>query len=110
MNRDLRQPDGYFSLLDLGYHPGHSNSKQSLKLALLLYVKRPTNKTYSLTLEPLIIFPQPLAEIKDGSKEGEGGEYQVYPMRWIILAMFVLYSASNAFQWTQLVRQSFNDL
>ena len=32
------------------------------------------------------------------------GEYQVYTMRWLILAMFVLYSASNAFQWTQLVR------
>lgn len=27
----------------------------------------------------------------------------VYPLRWVILAMFVMYSTSNAFQWTQLV-------
>ncbi|XP_059089607.1 heme transporter FLVCR2-like isoform X2 [Tigriopus californicus] len=27
----------------------------------------------------------------------------VYPLRWVILAMFVLYSTCNAFQWTQLV-------
>ena len=44
------------------------------------------------------------AEMKDGSMEVDKGEYRVYTMRWIILAMFVLYSASNAFQWTQLVR------
>ena len=44
------------------------------------------------------------AEIKDGSLEVDKGEYRVYTMRWIILAMFVFYSASNAFQWTQLVR------
>ena len=31
------------------------------------------------------------------------GEYKVYRRRWLILALFVLYSASNAFQWTQLV-------
>ena len=43
------------------------------------------------------------AEIKDGSMEVEKGEYRVYTMRWVILAMFVFYSASNAFQWTQLV-------
>nr|XP_040572268.1 feline leukemia virus subgroup C receptor-related protein 2-like isoform X1 [Lepeophtheirus salmonis] len=30
-------------------------------------------------------------------------EFKVYKKRWIILALFVLYSASNAFQWTQLV-------
>lgn len=35
---------------------------------------------------------------KDGN-----GEYIVYNRRWLVLAMFVLYSASNAFQWTQLV-------
>ena len=29
--------------------------------------------------------------------------YTVYSRRWLVLAMFVLYSASNAFQWTQLV-------
>jgi len=29
--------------------------------------------------------------------------YPVYAIRWLMLAMFVLYSASNAFQWTQLV-------
>ena len=33
---------------------------------------------------------------------GDGG-YVVYTRRWLVLAMFVLYSASNAFQWTQLV-------
>ena len=43
------------------------------------------------------------AEIKDGSMEVDKGEYRVYTMRWVILAMFVFYSASNAFQWTQLV-------
>ena len=45
-----------------------------------------------------------LAEVKDGSGEEDKGEYKVYTMRWFILAMFVFYSASNAFQWTQLVR------
>lgn len=44
-----------------------------------------------------------LAEIKDGTGSEEKGEYRVYTMRWAILAMFVFYSASNAFQWTQLV-------
>ncbi|QQP55268.1 Uncharacterized protein FKW44_008400, partial [Caligus rogercresseyi] len=29
--------------------------------------------------------------------------FRVYPKRWMILALFVAYSASNAFQWTQLV-------
>jgi len=33
----------------------------------------------------------------------EKGEYVVYNRRWLVLIMFVLYSASNAFQWTQLV-------
>ena len=28
---------------------------------------------------------------------------KVYKKRWLILCLFVLYSASNAFQWTQLV-------
>ena len=28
---------------------------------------------------------------------------RAYPARWIILGLFVLYSSSNAFQWTQLV-------
>ena len=35
--------------------------------------------------------------------ETETEEYTVYSLRWVMLAMFVLYSASNAFQWTQLV-------
>lgn len=26
---------------------------------------------------------------------------QVYPIRWLVLAIFVAYSASNAIQWTQ---------
>lgn len=29
------------------------------------------------------------------------GEYRVYGRRWIILAIFTLYSASNALQWIQ---------
>jgi len=38
------------------------------------------------------------------SKEcAEKEEYVVYNRRWLVLIMFVLYSASNAFQWTQLV-------
>ena len=45
-----------------------------------------------------------LAEVKDASGVEDKGEYRVYTMRWFILAMFVFYSASNAFQWTQLVR------
>jgi hypothetical protein len=28
---------------------------------------------------------------------------RAYPRRWLVLALFVLYSTSNAFQWTQLV-------
>jgi len=38
----------------------------------------------------------------DQKLSGDGG-YVVYTRRWLVLAMFVLYSASNAFQWTQLV-------
>ena len=30
-------------------------------------------------------------------------EIKAYNMRWLILFLFVMYSASNAFQWTQLV-------
>jgi len=30
-------------------------------------------------------------------------QYQAYPIRWLILFLFVMYSTSNAFQWTQLV-------
>ena len=29
--------------------------------------------------------------------------YKVYPSRWFMLFLFVMYSTSNAFQWTQLV-------
>ena len=29
------------------------------------------------------------------------GEYKVYSVRWVVLAIFVLYSASNAMQWIQ---------
>ena len=36
-------------------------------------------------------------------KAEEAGVYPVYSIRWLMLAMFVFYSASNAFQWTQLV-------
>jgi len=30
-------------------------------------------------------------------------QYEVYGIRWLILILFVMYSTSNAFQWTQLV-------
>ncbi len=30
-------------------------------------------------------------------------QYQTYQIRWLILFLFVMYSTSNAFQWTQLV-------
>jgi len=36
-------------------------------------------------------------------KSVHNAEYIVYTRRWFILALFVFYSASNAFQWTQLV-------
>lgn len=39
---------------------------------------------------------------KDTPAQGGSG-YTVYAFRWLILILFVLYSASNAFQWTQLV-------
>ena len=41
-----------------------------------------------------------------GSGSTGGGavvQYQAYPIRWLILFLFVMYSTSNAFQWTQLV-------
>lgn len=44
-----------------------------------------------------------LANEKDSEKAEPTTEYVVYTRRWFILALFVLYSASNAFQWTQLV-------
>jgi len=37
------------------------------------------------------------------TSETSTDKYTVYTKRWFILALFVLYSASNAFQWTQLV-------
>lgn len=33
----------------------------------------------------------------------EAKTYTSYPIRWLILFLFVLYSTTNAFQWTQLV-------
>lgn len=42
-------------------------------------------------------------QVEEKSKEMETKEYQSYPFRWLILSLFVLYSSSNAFQWTQLV-------
>jgi len=41
------------------------------------------------------------SEKKDPEKDPS--EYKVYQMRWLMLALFVAYSTSNAFQWTQLV-------
>jgi len=38
-------------------------------------------------------------DIADNSQD----DYTAYRMRWVILILFVFYSASNAFQWTQLV-------
>ncbi|CAK1544367.1 unnamed protein product [Leptosia nina] len=35
------------------------------------------------------------------SNTENGTEYKVYPIRWLVLAIFVLYSASNAMQWIQ---------
>ena len=40
---------------------------------------------------------------EENKAEANTEEYTVYSLRWVMLAMFVLYSASNAFQWTQLV-------
>ena len=46
---------------------------------------------------------------EDEAENGGGGnnpeitQYQAYPIRWLILFLFVMYSTSNAFQWTQLV-------
>ncbi len=34
---------------------------------------------------------------------GSRKTYEAYGIRWLILFMFVMYSTSNAFQWTQLV-------
>merc|ERR1719429_746272 len=41
--------------------------------------------------------------VKKQAKTDDGEEYIVYTRRWLILGLFVAYSASNAFQWTQLV-------
>ena len=45
-------------------------------------------------------------EAENGGENGNNPEitqYQAYPIRWLILFLFVMYSTSNAFQWTQLV-------
>lgn len=39
--------------------------------------------------------------ITELSSEKTATEYQVYPIRWLVLLVFVFYSASNALQWTQ---------
>jgi len=44
-----------------------------------------------------------LGSQKHGDTISSTTVYTVYTRRWFILALFVLYSASNAFQWTQLV-------
>ena len=44
-----------------------------------------------------------LGSQKTGDTISSTTVYTVYTRRWFILALFVLYSASNAFQWTQLV-------
>lgn len=36
-------------------------------------------------------------------QQSSSRKYETTPLRWAILALFVLYSTSNAFQWTQLV-------
>jgi hypothetical protein len=50
--------------------------------------------------------PSSEENLGDGSgsfKSNAPKEYKSYPLRWFILSLFVLYSSSNAFQWTQLV-------
>ena len=49
----------------------------------------------------MLILISQLTEEKE--VEAETDVYTVYSVRWMMLAMFVFYSASNAFQWTQLV-------
>ena len=46
-----------------------------------------------------------MAEVKVAATEEakKDGGYQVYARRWLILGLFVMYSTSNSFQWTQLV-------
>ena len=39
------------------------------------------------------------AKLKSGAEK----EYIAYPRRWLILALFIVYSASNAFNWLDLV-------
>jgi len=41
--------------------------------------------------------------VEKEERRGNAGEYILYTRRWLILGLFVTYSASNAFQWTQLV-------
>ena len=40
---------------------------------------------------------------KVAEEQAPAARYQVYGIRWFILFLFVMYSTSNAFQWTQLV-------
>ena len=49
----------------------------------------------------MLILISQLTEEKE--VEADTDVYTVYSVRWMMLAMFVFYSASNAFQWTQLV-------
>ncbi|XP_023346145.1 uncharacterized MFS-type transporter C09D4.1 [Eurytemora carolleeae] len=43
------------------------------------------------------------SEAKEKIVVDEEREFKAYPYRWLILTLFILCSASNAFQWTQLV-------
>ena len=42
-------------------------------------------------------------DTEDAEHGGNKPEITTYPIRWLILFLFVMYSTSNAFQWTQLV-------
>lgn len=39
--------------------------------------------------------------LESPSKKAQLQEYKVLPIRWLVLFVFVFYSASNAFQWIQ---------
>ena len=63
---------------------------------ILLYIKHKHESLISnLKFSKTLLYFQP-------GEPPQQTQYQVYGIRWLILILFVMYSTSNAFQWTQV--------
>ncbi|CAH2049881.1 unnamed protein product, partial [Iphiclides podalirius] len=69
-------------------------------------VDRQLTSGFSKMVNPIDVVPIDIynisGSVKDGSTEDVSAiEYTVHKSRWVMLALFVVYSASNSLQWMQ---------